>query len=50
MPAVSQAQRGWMATNKGPDWMKEHHFDNKGKLPEYVESAKNFKHAKESSK
>lgn len=36
MPAKSQAQRGFLAVHFGPDWMKEHHFDNKGKLPEHV--------------
>lgn len=33
MPAKSQAQRGYLAANFGIKWMKEHHFDNKGKLP-----------------
>jgi hypothetical protein len=36
MPAVSQAQRGFLAHKFGPAWMKEHHFDNPGKLPQYV--------------
>jgi len=36
MPAKSQAQRGFLAVHFGPDWMKEHHFANKGKLPERV--------------
>jgi hypothetical protein len=35
MPAVSQAQRGYLAHKFGPEWMKKHHFDNKGKLPEH---------------
>jgi len=33
MPAVSEAQRRWAYANKGAAWAKEHHFDNKGKLP-----------------
>lgn len=33
MPAKSQAQRGFLASTKGPAWMKKHGFDNKGKLP-----------------
>jgi hypothetical protein len=37
MPAVSEAQRKWAFANKGADWAKKHHFDNKGKLPERVE-------------
>jgi hypothetical protein len=36
MPAVSQAQRGYLAHKFGPEWMKKHHFANKGKLPQYV--------------
>ena len=36
MPAVSQAQRGYLAHKFGVDWMREHHFTNKGKLPKYV--------------
>ena len=37
MPAKSQAQRGYLAHKFGVDWMREHHFTNKGKLPQYVE-------------
>lgn len=33
MPAVSQAQRGYLAATKGPEWMRKHHYDNPGKLP-----------------
>jgi hypothetical protein len=36
MPAKSQAQRGYLAHKFGPEWMKRHHFDNPGKLPEKV--------------
>lgn len=38
MPAKSQAQRGFLAHKFGPDWMKKHHFDNPGKLPQYVKA------------
>ena len=40
MPAVSQAQRKWAFANKGAAWAKEHHFDNKGKLPDHVAKRK----------
>lgn len=36
MPAKSQAQRGYLAHKFGVPWMREHHFTNKGKLPQYV--------------
>lgn len=36
MPAKSQAQRAFLNWKFGHDWTKEHHFDNKGKLPEHV--------------
>lgn len=36
MPAVSQAQRGYLAAHFGAAWMRKHHFDNKGKLPQHV--------------
>ena len=35
-PAVSQAQRGYLAEHFGPAWMAKHHFNNKGKLPAHV--------------
>lgn len=40
MPAVSQAQRGFLAHKFGPKWMRKHHFANKGKLPEYKHKTK----------
>jgi hypothetical protein len=40
MPAKSQAQRGYLAHKFGPEWVKKHHFDNKGKLPEHVAKRK----------
>ena len=36
MPAESQAQRGYLNAKFGHEWVKEHHFDNTGKLPEHV--------------
>lgn len=38
MPAVSQAQRGYLNMHFGHAWVKRHHFDNKGKLPYHVGS------------
>lgn len=35
MPAVSEAQRKLLNVKFGHDWVKRHHFDNKGKLPKY---------------
>lgn len=35
MPAQSQQQRKYLYATKGPAWVKRHHFDNPGKLPEY---------------
>lgn len=36
MPAVSQAQRAYLNAHFGHSWVKEHHFDNPGPLPEHV--------------
>jgi len=36
VPAVSSQQRRWAFANKGEAWAREHHFDNKGKLPRKV--------------
>lgn len=36
MPAKSQAQRGYLNAKFGHAWVKEHGFDNKGKLPKHV--------------
>lgn len=33
MPAKSQAQRAYLNSHFGHEWVKEHGFDNKGKLP-----------------
>ena len=35
MPAQSQAQRAYLNLKFGHQWVKKHHFDNKGKLPEH---------------
>ena len=43
MPAKSQAQRGYLAEHFGADWMKKHHFDNKGKLPENISDKSSHK-------
>lgn len=37
MPARSQSQRNYLNWRFGHDWVKRHHFDNKGKLPDKVE-------------
>ncbi len=36
MPAKSQAQRELLNARFGHAWVKKHHFDNPGKLPEHV--------------
>lgn len=33
MPAKSEAQRRYLNAKFGHEWVKKHHFDNKGKLP-----------------
>lgn len=38
MPAKSQAQRAYLNMKFGHAWVKRHHFDNKGHLPEHVTS------------
>ena len=43
MPAVSQAQRAYLNMHFGHAWVKEHHFDNKGKLPAHVKPKKKAK-------
>jgi len=34
MPVKSEAQRRCLNAKFGHKWVKKHHFDNKGKLPE----------------
>jgi len=46
MPAKSQAQRAFLNATKGHEWVKEHHFDNKGKLPKKVKPKKKAKKRK----
>ena len=36
MPAKSQAQRAYLYAHFGPEWVKAHDFDTKGKLPARV--------------
>lgn len=36
MPARSEAQRRYLNVHFGHAWVKEHGFDNRGKLPERV--------------
>lgn len=43
MPALSQAQRAYLNMVFGHEWVKKHHFDNKGKLPAHVTKAKKTK-------
>ena len=43
MPAKSQAQREALNAKFGHAWVKRHHFDNKGKLPQRVTAVKNAK-------
>jgi hypothetical protein len=39
MPVQSEAQRRYLNVHFGHDWVKRHHFDQKGKLPERVGKA-----------
>jgi hypothetical protein len=43
MPARSEAQRRYLNSKFGHDWVKEHHFDNKGALPARVGKKKQSK-------
>lgn len=38
MPAKSEAQRRLLNAKFGHKWVKKHHFDNPGKLPEKVKT------------
>jgi hypothetical protein len=40
MPAKSEAQRRKLNATFGHAWVKKHHFDNKGKLPERIHPKK----------
>ncbi len=43
MPAKSEMQRRFLNAHFGHGWVKEHHFDNRGKLPTKVGSKKKIK-------
>ena len=36
MPAESEAQRRYLNWHFGHQWVKQHHFDNKGPLPQHL--------------
>lgn len=46
-PAVSEAQRRYLNATFGHDWVKEHHFDNHGPLPDKVDGKKRTKEENE---
>jgi hypothetical protein len=46
MPAQSQAQRAYLNYKFGHTWVKKHHFDNPGKLPEHVKPKQPLKKKK----
>lgn len=39
MPAKSEAQRKYLYAKFGAAWVKRHHFDNRGDLPEHAAKA-----------
>ena len=43
MPAKSQAQRAYLNMKFGHKWVKQHHYDNAGKLPGHVKKGKKMK-------
>jgi hypothetical protein len=47
MPAKSEKQRRYLNWKFGHQWVKQHHFDNKGKLPQYVNKDENYDSFKE---
>lgn len=47
MPARSEAQRRLLNARFGHDWVKEHHFDNTGKLPERASQKQRKKRGKD---
>lgn len=47
MPARSQAQRAYLNAKFGHDWVKEHDFDNPGKLPKRSKKKKGRKQSRE---
>lgn len=46
MPAVSERQRRFLFAKFGEAWVKRHHFDNKGSLPERAAKAVSRKRSK----
>lgn len=40
MPVKSQAQRAYLNSKFGHEWVKEHGFDQKGHLPKHVKKRK----------
>jgi len=46
MPAKSQKQRAYLNWKFGEEWVRRHHFDNKGKLPTRVGKKKGKRHGK----
>ena len=40
MPAKSQAQRAYLNMKFGHEWVKRHHFDNRGVLPAHIHRLK----------
>lgn len=46
MPAESQAQRAYLNMKFGHKWVKAHHFDNKGHLPEHVKGKRHWSKGK----
>jgi hypothetical protein len=46
MPAVSEQQRKFLFATKGPAWVKEHHFDNKGPLPRFASGVRRLQRRK----
>ena len=40
MPVKSQQQREYLNWKFGHEWVKRHHFDQKGKLPKYAKGSK----------
>ncbi len=41
MPAKSEAQRDYLYMKFGENWVKKHHFNNRGKLPKRLKKKKN---------
>jgi len=46
MPAVSEAQRGYLNARFGHGWVAKHGFDNPGKLPRYAKRKGTRRHAR----